>query len=60
MTEKILQINRMDEAMNVFGSFDANIKIVEQAYGVTVANRGGELKVTGGEEEKVEQAAGCH
>ena len=58
MTEKTLQINRMDEAMNVFGSFDANIKIVEQAYGVTVANRGGELKVTGGEEETVERAAG--
>ncbi|MDY6313637.1 MAG: PhoH family protein [Clostridia bacterium] len=36
-------------AASVFGSFDANLKILEKNYGVTVSNRDGEIKISGDE-----------
>ena len=41
----------MEQIINVFGSFDENIKLVEQALGVHVAFRDTELKVSGPEEQ---------
>jgi len=41
---------------NVFGSFDENIIAIERATGVTILNRGDELRLTG-EEEATQKAA---
>ena len=41
--------------MNIFGSFDENIRLLEQELSVRVTNRDGELKVAG-EAEQVSQA----
>lgn len=41
---------------NVFGNYDENIKALERALGVTVLNRGDDIKITG-EEEAVHKAA---
>lgn len=41
---------------NVFGNYDENIKALERALGVTVLNRGDDIKITG-EEEPVHKAA---
>jgi len=47
MTEQIINIERMEQAVMLFGSFDENIKLIESEYGVRVAVRGSELKVCG-------------
>lgn len=56
MTEKIVNADRVEDLISVFGSFDENIKRIEESLGVTIVNRGVDLKVTG-EEEAVDKAA---
>ena len=47
MAERIINAERIEQLISVFGSFDENIKRIEQAFDVHVANRGTELKVQG-------------
>lgn len=47
MYEQILMIDRMENAVALFGSFDENIKLIEKEFGVSVLNRGSDLKVSG-------------
>ena len=47
MVEQRMSIERMEEAINVFGSFDENIRLIENEVHVAVTNLDGELKVTG-------------
>ncbi len=56
MSERIINAERIEQIINVFGSFDENIKRIEQTYGVKITNRGTELKVSG-EEEAVDKGA---
>ena len=49
-TERIVNAERVEDLIAVFGSFDENIKRIEEALGVSIVNRGTELKVTGDEE----------
>lgn len=48
--ERIVNADRVEDLIAVFGSFDENIRYIEDALGVTIANRGIDLKVTGDEE----------
>ena len=50
MSERIINAERIEQIINVFGSFDENIKRIEDTYQVKITNRGTELKVTGEEE----------
>lgn len=50
MHEQIVNIDRIEEAVSLFGSFDENIKLIENEYNIAVLCRGSELKVTGEEE----------
>lgn len=47
MIEQVINIERMEQAVMLFGSFDENIKIIENEYSVRVVIRGCELKVSG-------------
>ncbi|MEA4814626.1 MAG: PhoH family protein [Oscillospiraceae bacterium] len=47
MTEQRISIERMEQAINIFGSFDENMRIIESEFGVGVVSRDGELKVSG-------------
>ena len=47
----------MESVISVFGSFDENIRLVERHYDVSVANRDGELKISGADEENADRAA---
>lgn len=49
--ERIVNADRIEDLIAVFGSFDENIKHIEDALGVTIVNRGTDLKVTGAEED---------
>ncbi|MDR0914497.1 MAG: PhoH family protein [Oscillospiraceae bacterium] len=44
---RIVNIDRMENAIALFGSFDENIKIIENEYGVTIISRGSELRIAG-------------
>ena len=47
MTEQIISIERMEQAINLFGLFDENIRLIERELGVAVVNRDSSLKITG-------------
>ena len=50
MIEQLINIDRMEYAVALFGSFDENIRLIEQEYHVTVTCRGTEIKVFGEEQ----------
>jgi phosphate starvation-inducible PhoH-like protein len=47
MTEQTISIERMEQAINLFGLFDENIRLIERELDVTVVNRESTLKITG-------------
>ena len=55
MVERTINVERLEQMTDIFGSFDENIGILERELGVTVLNRNTELKVVG-EEERAERA----
>ena len=55
MIERIVNAERVEDIIAVFGSFDENIKRIEEAIAVSIVNRGTDLKVTG-DEEAVDKA----
>ena len=42
-----ISVDRMEQAVSLFGSFDENIRIIEKEFDVDVVSRGSEIKVTG-------------
>lgn len=50
MIERTVDAQRMEDIISVFGSFDENIKRIEEELRVSIINRGTELKVNGDEE----------
>ena len=55
LTERMVNAERVEDLIAVFGSFDENIKRIEDVLAVSIVNRGTELKVTG-DEEAVDKA----
>ena len=47
MFEQRINIDRMEQAVALFGSFDENVKLIEQVYGVKIVGRDSEIKVAG-------------
>lgn len=47
MTERTMTVDRMEQIISVFGSFDRNIHIIESELGVRVTDRESELHITG-------------
>ena len=55
-TEQLINVERMEQAVSLFGSFDENIRLIERHYGVSILTRGTDIKVSG-EVEAVSKAA---
>ena len=55
MYEQSINIDRMDQAIGLFGSLDHNVRLLEKAFSVTISVRNGEMKITG-EAEDVSKA----
>ena len=53
--ERVLSVERVEDLIAVFGSFDENTKRIEEALDVKIINRGTDLKVAG-DEENVDKA----
>ncbi len=45
--EQRIEIDRLEQAVNIFGSFDENIRLIEAEFQVVVTNREGELRING-------------
>ena len=52
---RTVNAERVEDLISVFGSFDENIRRIEEALGVTITNRGNELRIAG-DEESVDKA----
>lgn len=52
-----LSLERMEQAKELFGSFDENVKLMEKEYGVSMVYRDGELKISGEDPEQTDRAA---
>ena len=46
-SEQIINVDRMEQTVSLFGSFDENIRLIESNYNVKVISRGSEIKVNG-------------
>ncbi len=57
MTERTINAERVEQLIDVFGSFDENIKKIEAEFHVRITNRNTELKVSGEDEEAVFMAS---
>ncbi len=55
-TEKIVNAERVEDIISVFGSFDENVRRIEECFDVTIVNRDTELRITG-DPEMTDKAA---
>lgn len=54
--EQVINVDRMEQAVALFGSFDENVRLIETEYSVAIIMRGSELKISG-DAENVSQAS---
>ena len=47
MIDKTIEVERMEHVISVFGSFDQNLRIIENELDVRVADRDAQLHITG-------------
>ena len=47
MTEQVLNVDRMEHVINVFGSFDENLRLIESEMNVRITDRESEIKISG-------------
>lgn len=48
--EQTVSLERMEQAVSLFGNFDENIRLLEKEYGVHMVLRGADIKIEGEEE----------
>lgn len=51
MFEQVINIERMEDAVGLFGSFDENVKLLQKEYNVKIVNRGSAIKISGEPED---------
>ena len=47
MAEQIINVDTLEQMRTIFGNYDENSRLLQQKYGVTILNRGTDIKVTG-------------
>ena len=60
MSEQIISVDRMEQAVSLFGNFDENIRLIEEHYQVDVVSRGSDLKVEGDPENVARAVRAIH
>ena len=48
--ERVIAVDRVEDILSVFGSFDQNLRLIESELGVRVTDRDAEVHISGGEE----------
>ena len=59
MTEKSIVVTNLNHVLNLFGSYDENIKLIQEELGVNVITRGSDIKITGSNPVDVDKAYSC-
>lgn len=49
--DKIISVDRIDNLITLFGSFDENVKTIEKEFSVRISNRDSDIKISGNEED---------
>ena len=50
MSEKTMSVDRLENIISVFGSFDENLRLIEDELGVRITDRNSEINLSGDEE----------
>lgn len=50
MAEKIINVNDTEQIINLFGTYDENINMIQRQYDVVVLSRGTDIKISGSDE----------
>lgn len=50
MAEKIINVNDTEQIINLFGTYDENINMIQRQYDVVVLSRGTDVKISGNDE----------
>lgn len=53
MIEQTINIERIEDAVDIFGSFDENMRLIEKELGVTVISRDDQIKIQGEAEQVI-------
>lgn len=56
ITEKTIEFDRLEHAINLFGSFDENINVIEDGLDVKLISRDNSIRIVG-DEENIEKAS---
>ncbi len=56
MAERSVKFDRMEQLISLFGSFDENIRLLEEEYHVKITTRGDEIKLVGDTEDTARAA----
>ena len=56
MIEQSISLERLEDTINIFGSFDENIRLIEHEMAVTIVSRDSALKICGEDGEQVMHA----
>ena len=56
MAEQIINIERMEQVVGLFGNLDENVRMIESELSVSISFRSGEIRISG-EAENVMRAA---
>jgi phosphate starvation-inducible PhoH-like protein len=51
LIEKTVEFDRMEYAMNLFGNYDENIRVIEEAFDVKIVSRDNEIRIVGSKDE---------
>ena len=58
--EQLINVDRMEQAVALFGNFDENIRLLEQQYHVTIFNRDSDIKISGEPEDVMRATRAVH
>ena len=51
MAETVINVENIEQAIALFGSYDENINILQKQYNVAILNRGNDIRISGGESD---------
>ena len=55
MSEVVINLENIEQALSLFGNYDENINLLQRQYNVAILNRGSDIRIRG-EEEAVTKA----
>ncbi len=58
--EQLINVDRMEQAVALFGNFDENIRLIEREYTVNILSRDSDIKISGEPEDVLKATRAIH